>query len=133
MKEHVVPIQLLARISDASSKDFTRYAIFTLSVDDISVKRIFNTFRADLKKVGISGKHKLVWFRCGKFVTVLVSGTPAITNYVFSFVAKGKQRKLFKGGVVVFEGVSLNKFKDEAAKLLKLYSVPAAKHGYGGN
>lgn len=132
MKEHVVPIQLLARISDVTSKEFQRHAIFTVSTDNTSPKRIFSAFRADLKKLGISAQHKVVWFRCGAFITILVSGTSAITNYVFAFIAKGKQRKLFQCGEVVFEGVSTLKFKTEVDELLQEYAAPSVKHSFGG-
>jgi hypothetical protein len=133
MKKHVVPIQLLARISDLTDKRFHRHAIFTVSADNTSPKRLFSTFRADLKKLGISAEHKIVWFRCGAFITVLVSGTPAITNYVFAFIAKGKQRKLFQCGEVVFEGVSALKFKTEVDELLQEYAAPSVKHSFGGS
>jgi hypothetical protein len=132
MKEHVVPIQLLARISDLRDKRFHRHAIFTVSTDNTSPKRVFSTFRADLKKLGINAEHKIVWFRCGNFISVLVSGTPAVTSYVFAFIAKGKQRKLFQCGEVVYEGVGTHKFKTEVDELLQEYTAPSVKHSFGG-
>ncbi|MCF5713760.1 hypothetical protein I9H06_09195 [Pseudomonas tremae] len=126
------PIQLLARISDVTSKEFQRHAIFTVSADNLNAQRIFSTFRADIKKMGDSAFYKLAWFRCNNFVTVLVSGTPAVTAYVFAFMAKGKQRKLFESGEVVYEGVSTQKFKIETEKLLQRYKFPSVKHSFGG-
>lgn len=133
MTQTVLPIQLLARISDVTSKEHQRHAIFTISTDNTSPKRIFSTFRADLKKLGISADHTIVWFRCGALITVLVSGAPAITNYAFAFVAKAKSRKLFDSGDVLFEGVSTHKFKAEVGKLLRQYTAPTVKHSFGGS
>ncbi|MDA7011303.1 hypothetical protein PI739_02920 [Pseudomonas cerasi] len=132
MTQTVIPIQLATRIADVTSKEFQRHAIFTVSADNLNPQRIFSAFRADIKRMGDRAVYKLAWFRCDNFVTVLVSGTPAVTAYVFAFMAKGKQRKLFESGEVVFEGVSTLKFKIEAEKLLQQYTSPFVKHSFGG-
>lgn len=133
MNKPATPIQLATRIAAVTSKDFTRHAIFTITADKLNPERIFNALRVDIKKMGDSAKYKLVWFRCDNFITVLVSGTPAVTSYVFAFVAKGAQRKLFESGAVVYEGISTSKFKAEADKLLEQYKAPAIKHSFGGS
>lgn len=133
MKEHVVPIQLLARISDVTSKEFQRHAIFTITANSLDPQRVFNALRTDIKKLGDDAAYKLAWFRCDNFITVLMSGTPAATAYVFAFIAKGSQRKLFDGGAVIYEGTSTHKLKLEADKLLKLYAAPSIKHSFGGS
>lgn len=133
MNKSATPIQLLARISDVTTKSFPRHAIFTVSADKVNPERVFNALRVDIKKMGDSAKYKLVWFRCDNFITVLLSGTPTVTSYVFAFVAKGAQRKLFESGTVVYEGISTSKFKAEADKLLLQYKAPAIKHSFGGS
>lgn len=133
MKRHVVPIQLLARISDVTSKEFQRHAIFTIAADKLDPQRVFNALRTDIKKLGDNAAYKLAWFRCGNFISVLISGTPAVTSYVFAFIAKGNQRKLFQCGEVVYEGVSTVKFKTEVDELLQEYAAPSVKHSFGGS
>ncbi|KPW16058.1 hypothetical protein ACKUFS_15640 [Pseudomonas cannabina] len=132
MTQTAIPIRLATRIADVTSKEFQRHAIFTIPTDSTSPKRIFSTFRADIKRMGDSAVYKLAWFRCDNFITVLVSGTTAVTSYVFAFIVKGKQRKLFESSEVVFEGVSTLKFKIEAEKLLQQYAAPSVKHSFGG-
>jgi hypothetical protein len=132
MKKHVVPNLLLARISDVTDKRFHRHAIFTVSADRLNPQRIFGAFRADMQKMGEAAAYKLAWFRCDNFITVLVSGTPVATGYVFAFAAKGPQRKLFESGEVVFEGVSTHRFKAEVEELLQHYAAPSVKHSFGG-
>ena len=132
MKELAVPIQLLARISDVTSKQFHRHAIFTIASDQLDPQKVFGAFRADLRKIGINVQYKLAWFRCENFISVLVSGTPAVTAYVFAFMAKGQSRKLFESGEVKYEGASTHKFVIEANKLLQQYAAPSVKHSFGG-
>lgn len=133
MRKQVVPIQLLARISDVTSKEFQRHAIFTITAKSLDPQRVFNALRTDIKKLGDDASYKLAWFRCDNFITVLMSGTPAATAYVFAFIAKGNQRKLFDGGAVIYEGIGTQKLKLEADKLLKLYAAPSIKHSFGGS
>lgn len=132
MKKQVVPIQLATRIADVTDKQHHRHAIFTITTDKLDPQRVFNAFREDIKRMDESAAYKLAWFRCGNFITVLVSGTPTVTSYTFAFVAKGKQRKLFDGGAVIYEGISTHKFKIEADKLLQEYTAPSVKHSFGG-
>lgn len=128
-----VPIQLATRIADVTIKAFPRHAAFIITADMLDPQRVFNAFREDIKRMDESATYKLAWFRCGNFITVLVSGTPTVTSYTFAFVAKGKQRKLFDGGAVIYEGISTHKFKLEADKLLKVYAAPSIKHSFGGS
>lgn len=133
MTQTAIPIQLATRIADVTNKELQRHAIFTITANSLDPQRVFNALRTDIKKLGDDAAYRLAWFRCDNFITVLMSGTPAATAYVFAFIAKGNQRKLFDGGAVVYEGISTQKLKLEADKLLKLYAAPSIKHSFGGS
>jgi hypothetical protein len=132
MTQTAIPIQLATRIADVTSKEHQRHAIFTITANSLDPQKVFNALRTDIKKLGDDASYKLAWFRCDNFITVLMSGTPAATAYVFAFIAKGNQRKLFQSGEVVYEGAGTHKFRAETDELLQQYAAPTVKHSFGG-
>jgi hypothetical protein len=132
MTQTVIPIQLATRIADVTDNQYHRYALFVINGPKGKTERIFQTFRSDIRKMTHPKNYKLAWFKSADSLVVLVSGYPLITNYVYAFAGKGGQRKLFQSADVLFEGVSVGRFKSEIDKLLAGYAPPAIKHSFGG-